>query len=431
MAGRRSGLTYRIARVYVIQGALVSLATVLGVLATSLVIEGVLVKQALRLEAEHFWELHADDAHYPRPNTRHLLGLLDAPGSLDTIPAALSDLEPGYHRVFYDGYEPLIFVDEQSNERLFLIFDERRVSMLALIFGILPLSAVLVVIYLLTFLGWRKSRMLLSPLVQLSEILRRTPVNDPRATRPDLSSIQAEADSEIAVLVAALEAYAERVTDFVARERQFTRDASHELRTPLAVIRANMELLQSRLPDMPQFRRIHDTLGDMEALIETLLLLARSEQKSLPEEDIICNDLVINLMERLAPLAERKDVSLKLVQRAMLKLEVAEAVLSMVLTNLIRNAINYTNSGSVEVIINAYDIVVRDTGPGMSPDQLERLMQPFERGANNTEGGYGLGLAIVQRLCERSKWRLEFASHEGQGTQVRIRFPRWQLWIRV
>ena len=63
----------------------------------------------------------------------------------------------------------------------------------------------------------------------------------------ELADIQADNDSEVAVLVSALEAYADRLVSFVERERQFTRDASHELRTPLAVFRANLELPESQV----------------------------------------------------------------------------------------------------------------------------------------------------------------------------------------
>jgi signal transduction histidine kinase len=273
---------------------------------------------------------------------------------------------------------------------------------------------------------WRKSQKLISPLVQLAELLRRTPVNDSRAVRPDLSVVEAEAGTEVAVLVVALEAYANRLVGFVERERQFTRDASHELRTPLAVIRANLELLAASQASPEALRRIEDTVGDMDALIETLLLLARSESRQLADDDLVVNDLVCNLVERLQPLAQRKNVDIRIEQRMLLALRAPETVLTMVLTNLIRNAINYTASGHVTIIIEAGYLVVQDTGPGMEPSQLQRLMQPFERGQAVAEGGHGLGLAIVQRLCERCRWKLEVASALGEGTSVRVAFPFWQ-----
>lgn len=437
MPYRRRGVQYRLARVYLMQVVLISAATLLGVLATAKIIEHVLVKQALRLEAEHYWTLRDADPDYPRPNTRHLLGLLvreDGSGP-DPMPEAFTSLTPGYHRVPLDDDRPLVYVEPRvapdgQREWLYLIFDEHRVSALALVFGVLPLSGVLLVIYLMSFLSWRKSRQLMSPLVQLAEMLRGVPITDPRAARPDFDLVNAEAESEVGVLISALEAYADRLLDFVARERQFTRDASHELRTPLAVIRANLELLAARYPETPSVARIGDTVDDMEALIATLLLLARSEHMELPEEQLIVNDLILNLVERLEPLAQNKKVALRSEQRAMLKLVAPEQVLSIVVTNLVRNAINYTHSGSVEVIVGAHEILVRDTGAGINPEDLERLLRPFERGAGEKEGGHGLGLAIVQRLCERFKWKLEVASELGHGTQVRISFPAWQMWSR-
>ena len=421
---RRTGLQYRLTRAYLIQVILISAATLLGVWATAQIIEQVLVKQALMMEAEHYWQNQSRDENFPRPNTRHLLGFL-ASADAEAIPPPLRQLPPGYHRVTLAEEQPIVYIERHQGDTLYLIFDEDRVSMLALMFGIVPLSAVLLFIYIASFLTWRRSRKLVSPLVQLAELLRQTPVDDPRAARPDLSLVQPEADSEVAVLVVALESYANRLVGFVERERQFTRDASHELRTPLAVIRANLELL-SRGDTGTALRRIEDTVGDMEALIETLLLLARSENRALPEEDIVVNDLACNLAERLQPLAVRKAVRVRVEQRALLSLRASETVLTMVLTNLLRNAINYTGSGQVTVVIGAGFVIVEDTGPGMDAAQLQRLMQPFERGTGVSEGGHGLGLAIVQRLCERSRWTLEVASVPGQGTSVRVSVPFWQ-----
>ncbi|MDF1820081.1 MAG: HAMP domain-containing sensor histidine kinase [Alcanivoracaceae bacterium] len=423
---RRSGVQHRLARAYLLQVIMISLATVLSVVGSAKIIETVLVKQALVMEADHFWSLQREKPDHPRPNTRHLLGLLERPAGGDAIPSALEKLDDGYTRVNLNGSEPLVYVESREDKRLFLIFDEQRVGWLALVFGVLPLIAVLLVIYFTSFLTWRRSRQLVSPLVQLAELLRRTPVKDPKAARPDFSMVEAEADSEVAVLVVALEAYSERLVGFVERERQFTRDASHELRTPLAVIRANMELLSAKHGTSPAMRRIEDTLDDMESLIETLLLLARSEGTSLPDEELIINDMALNLLERIMPLAERKSVDVRLQQRAMLSVHAPETVLNIVLTNLVRNAINYTGSGQVTVEVDTRSVTVCDTGPGISAEDLARLMQPFERGSRVGEAGTGLGLAIVQRLCERYRWQLEFASVKGQGTQVRVVFPMWQ-----
>lgn len=417
----RKGVQHRLTRVFLIQILFISLATVLGVWATAKIIENVLVKEALMKEAEHYWQLYQRDPDFPRPNTRHLLGLLVDGRTQDPVPGILLSLPDGYQRVTLDGEQPLVYIEHKGEARLYLIFDEQRVSVLAFMFGILPLTGVLLVIYLTSFLGWRKSRELVSPLVRLSETLRYANVLDPRQARPDFTQVEAEPGSEASVLIAALDAYADRLLRFVERERQFTRDASHELRTPLAVFRANLELLERQVGDRPLIDRMSDTVDDMEALVETLLLLARTEQRPAASESLVVNDVVANLIERLQPLAERKQIHLRVKQKALLSLEASETVLNIVFTNLIRNAINYSGSGRITLVVVADAVHVVDTGTGMDRKELARLLKPFERGSSS-EGGYGLGLAIVQRLCERFEWHLDVASQPGKGTDVRVRF---------
>lgn len=418
---KRSGVQHHITRVYLIQLLLISLTTVMGVWATAHIIEQVLVKQALIKEAEHFWELLEDNPDQPRPHTRHLLTLLQNDRINDDVPRALLQLSSGFHRVDLAGETPIIFVDSRDGQQLYLIFDEHRVSVLAFLFGVLPLTGVLLVIYITSFMGWRKSRQLVSPLVQLAATLRNTSTTDAKVARPDLSHIHAEADSEVAVLVRSLQSYADRLLTFVERERQFTRDASHELRTPLAVFRANLQLLSSQVGDRPSINRMADTVDDMEAVLETLLMLARTEERPSPDEPVIVNDLAVNLMERLTPLADRKEIRIQVRQKALLTVSSPEAVLNIVLTNLLRNAINYCASADVMVVIEQSALHVVDTGPGMDQEQLTRMLQPFERGASG-EAGHGLGLAIVHRLCERYRWRMDVASKPGEGTEVRIVF---------
>ena len=94
---KKSGVQHRITRVYLLQLLLISLATVLGVWATANIIEQVLVKQALIKEADHYWSLLDNNPRQPRPNTRHLLGLLSSDAVKDEIPAVLQAMPDGYH----------------------------------------------------------------------------------------------------------------------------------------------------------------------------------------------------------------------------------------------------------------------------------------------------------------------------------------------
>jgi len=420
---RRAGIQYLMTRTFVVHFLLISMATVLGVWATAYITEHVLVKEALVKEADYFWKLQAANPNQPRPNTHNLLGLLRSPKGGDHIPASLRDLAPGYQRVTFHGKHPLVYVQDKGNQRLYLIFDEHSVSRLAFLFGILPLTCVLLVIYLASFMTWRRSNKLLSPLVQLADVLRRSHARNEATRRPDFSAIKAPASSEVDVLIRALNDYADQLVSYVERERLFSRDASHELRTPLAVIRSNLELLTVKQGRTLEGQRIGSTLADMEAVIDTLLLLARNEQKAVPRETIIVNDLANNLLERLQPLALHKNMRLQLNQQSMLTLECNESLLTIVLTNLVRNAINYSDTGEVEVAVMANSLCVSDTGRGMQMSQLETLMEPYRRGVHS-ESGHGLGLAIVQRVCESCYWDLKVASEPGQGTRVMICFNK-------
>src|SRR5690606_18656358 len=89
---RRSGVQHRLTRVFVMQLLLISLATVLGVWVTAKIVEQVLLKEALVKEAEHFWSLYDRNPDQARPNTRHLLGLLELPQGGDQIPQQLKRL---------------------------------------------------------------------------------------------------------------------------------------------------------------------------------------------------------------------------------------------------------------------------------------------------------------------------------------------------
>ncbi len=95
----------------------------------------------------------------------------------------------------------------------------------------------------------------------------------------------------------------------------------------------------------------------------------------------------------------------------------------MLLGNLLRNAFSYTDAGEVAVEIGAASVVIRDTGVGMAPEQLDAMYRPFVRGDAARRGGHGVGLTIVRRLSDRFGWPVTIESRPGVGTRVEIRFP--------
>lgn len=405
---------------------MISAAIALGIFVSAKIFENALVKEALKGEAGHFWALYGKDTDVAWPNTLNLLGYLAVGGDASAVPAELKDLPPGYTRVSIGSKEPLVYIENKGNARLYLVFDEQQVSGLAFYFGIVPLSIALIVIYLLSWFSYRLSRQAISPVVRLAQKVESFDFKNKGLSDLDLDEFRTTADEEVAKLVEALDLFTERVEQFVEREKNFTRDASHELRTPLAVIKGSLALLEKRddyqANEARSIELIKQTTSDMESLIETLLLLAREESSSLPAEDILINDLLTNIAHQTERTYRKENIRLTLEEKCLLSVNTSEKVLNILFSNLLRNAFAYTRQGDIAVIVDEGVVTIRDSGVGMEENVLENVYEPFFRGQTDAQG-HGLGLSIVKRFCNRFGWTLKMISKPGKGTEVSIIMP--------
>jgi signal transduction histidine kinase len=419
---RASGVRARLGRAFLLQAAYISLAAVVSVFLANVMLEGVLIRQALRDEAAFYWTRRAVDPGHPLPATLNLTGYMgDAPGEIAALPPGFHDWDSGSER-------HVVYVTARANERLVLVFDRSGVGRLAVLFGLMPLAFVLLVLYLSTWLAFRVSRRAFSPVAALARQVREL---DPSAKEPgrlDRARLPPDADDEVQELADALVTYSERLDEFVARERQFTRDASHELRTPLTVIRISAELLLSdeRLSEAGRraAERIRRAAGDMDSVTSAFLLLARESERGLPASPVCINDVVAEELARARLLAEGKPIESRLTATHVLHVDAPEKVLEILVGNLLRNAFSYTERGEVEVSIDEQGVVIRDTGVGMDAARLAEAGRPFARGDSARRGGHGVGLSIVRRLSDRFGWPVRIESEPGVGTRVEIRFPQ-------
>ncbi|MDT8310185.1 MAG: HAMP domain-containing sensor histidine kinase [Methylophaga sp.] len=429
MAKAHTNLQAKLIKVFLIQIALISLVTLAGVYAAKATLEDVLVRAALQGEAEHFWLMRSENPDFPLPNTMNLQAHMAPIDNLQSLPDALRGLSPGLQRTQMNGQEPIVFVEDKAGQRLFLIFDEVKVSRLALVFGILPLALVLVVLYLLAWFAYRQSHKAVSPIVKLAHAVEQVDFRDGNLPQLDLADIRHIPDEEVTSLVRALDHFTSRLENFVERERNFTRDVSHELRTPIAVIRGALELVERKYgdPASAEVNRMYRTLYDMESLIETLLLLAREQAQILPTQQVIVNDLISTELDNLRIIHHDKPISVSVEESGMLLVDAPERVLPILIGNLLRNAFNYTLQGSVTIRIQSDGFSVADSGIGMDKAQLNQLFKPFFRGQENAAPGYGIGMTIVKRLCNRYDWSLRLSSKMGEGTEVSVHFPKTQF----
>jgi signal transduction histidine kinase len=425
---KATGIRRKIWVVFVLQLAAISFATVVGVYGAATILEDLLIKQALKDEAGHYFTRLASNAAAELPDTYNIRGYLVPTGrSHDVLPPELRGLDAGYHHVSHDGRDELVYVSEGAPGWLFVVFRQEQVHKLAFLFGFVPLTVVLLIIYTTTWLTYRASRRALSPIIALANAVRAWDPKRPDPSALDIEQLPGEIDHDVEVLSRALHGFATRIEEFVERERNFTRDASHELRSPLTVIKVAADVLADE-EDLDDFARrsvgrIRTAGRDMEALIEAFLILAREADTGLPEEDFHVNDLAREEIERAKPYVDRKPVELALEEEGAFDLHASPRVLSVMLGNLIRNACLYTEHGRVLVTVGADFLRVEDTGIGMSSDDLAHVFQPFFRAGRSQRGGHGVGLTIVKRLSDRFRWPIEIHSELGVGTTAVIRFP--------
>ena len=427
MTERGAGLGRRLGRVFLVQAALISLAAVIGVYAAATTIEEVLIRRALEEEAEHFWRRFAGSPRFPVPDTRNLTGHLARGPDRSAVPRPIAGLAPGFHVLDTASDFSVVHVTEQDGNTLFLVFDGERVSELALWFGLVPLAGALVILYLSSWLAYRLTARAVSPVIWLARQVRRL---DPRA--PDASAfaperLPANSDREILALAEALRGLSRNVHEHIERERDFTRDASHELRTPLTVVRlAAGELRRGPGLDAESretVARIERAAREMEETTEALLLLARASDSTLASSAVRLDDIVAQECERARAMAGGKPVSIETGGVMPAIVDGDARVLAVLVGNLLRNAVQYTGDGRVEVRVQGETLTIADTGVGIAREKLDTVFRPFVRAGKAGRHGHGVGLSIVKRLCDRFGWSVSIDSTPEIGTRVEVRFP--------
>ena len=229
--------------------------------------------------------------------------------------------------------------------------------------------------------------------------------------------------SELAPIAESFDRYMERLDGFVEREQLFTAAAAHELRTPLAVIQGATDVLaeQTHLPRAAEraIGRLERAAREMLEFIEALLFLSREDRGAeFGEASCDVGAIARELAEDYRRLAEGKAVAVRAQAAEPLVLRVPPALPAIVIGNLLRNAIEHTAGGRIDLVLERRTLRVTDTGEGIAPDVQSAL---FERDYSTKPGG-GMGLHLAKRICDRFGWRLTIASAPGEGTVASVAF---------
>jgi len=270
----------------------------------------------------------------------------------------------------------------------------------------------------------------LRPLSAISTALR---ARSPSALQP---LPQQDLPEELVPLVGSLNDLLERLQRALEAQRQFVADAAHELRSPLTAVQLQLQLLK-RAPDeaarAPALERLERGVQRSTHLVRQLLTLARQDPQAAQsdEQPVDLGALAREIVADFDPIAQRKGLALGVDSAGVVELRGRAEGLRAMLGNLIDNALRYTPwGGRVTVRVRrqpgAAVLEVEDTGPGIPPDQRERVFDRFYRatGSVDVEDGSGLGLAIVKRVAEQHKAAITLSDGtEGKGLRVTVHFP--------
>ncbi|WP_369040525.1 ATP-binding protein [Stenotrophomonas maltophilia] len=258
------------------------------------------------------------------------------------------------------------------------------------------------------------------------------------ADRIGAGDLQARAQvsprSQIRVIVDHSNRMAARVAELVQRQRDLTHAISHELRTPIARVAFGLDLLQDS-DDRDRRTRLahglHGDLAELNRLVSELLAYERLEHPSdgEPMQRIEADDWLQDCLADARRDAERSGVVLRVQPSALARVDAEPRLLQLALSNLVGNALRHAHSQvdvSLVAVAGCACLRVEDDGPGIAEADHEKVMRPFTRlddSRSRDTGGFGLGLAIVNRIAARHGGELRISRAPLGGARLEMHWP--------
>ena len=363
------------------------------------------------LRAAH---LPAGDVNPPRVR----LVDLDSPAAR-SLPAEVRRLGPG----LYDDIDPenlpyAVLVRDVQGHRMAALIDisaqraqERRLAYL--------LDAIVALgLALLMVATWWLAGRLLRPVSRLVDAVH--------ALDPSLREARLTPGyplHEIQALETAFNGFLQRLDGFVLREREFVDTASHELRTPISVIAGAAQVLESETlgaDGQRALQRIRLTTDSMQDTLAALLQLAKEPLPAAAPTPLALEAWLPDLIDDYRPLLEGRPLSLEVGTIESASVRVAPAVAAMIFGNLVRNAIEHTPAGRLEIGLREGVFSIDSRGDALDAAAVARLYRSLALADSGRTLGAGIGLYLVRQLCERLGWSLAYAHGESGELQVRL-----------
>jgi len=335
------------------------------------------------------------------------------------IPPEYDGLREGFNEVVSGNEAFYVYVQKINGETYMLVQEQQEFEARENALFNVVLAGFLLTVIAAWGLGLMMARKVMAPISRLAQQVRHRDQLHPLAPplAPDYP------DDEIGQLAAAFDSTLGQVRQSLERERLFTSDVSHELRTPLMVIATSCELL-AEAPLGPrekeQVARIARASEEMRELVQTFLQLARDKSNEAAfGGDRTLAGIAHEQASRWSVLMKEKGLDFQLTEEGQDDGRYNATFLGTVMANLLRNALHYTENGSVRLILEAGAFRIEDSGAGIPAEQHERIFQPFVRGSQARGEGLGLGLSLVKRICAKQGWQVSLQSEPGH-TRFRV-----------
>ena len=383
---------------------------------------GNIVVQIPPAALELFESPEQDNVFYRVEGTQHRLLAgnpdLRLPAGLSSVPVFYTTTLDDGRRVRAVAYVRQLFDSGRTEEVTVAVAKTQRSrnAMVSRLWHpqLIRLFLMLVLAMLLVYLGLTFE---LRPLMKLKDdVADRGPLQ--------LEPIRAEnLHFELRPIVDAINQCISRMSQQTATQRQFISDAAHQLRTPLTLLDAQIQFARQRgghdEPLSDALTSMHTSSRKMTTLTNKLLLLAQAESvtPSGVQDQVDLTLVIAGVLEQLIALAQKRDIDLGAELEEDLVVIGDEALTTALVTNLVDNALRYTQPGGCVTVTAQRDedkVILRvvDNGPGISAEARGRAFERFYRASSDTEGT-GLGLAIVREIAYRQGGTVALAPGAG------------------
>ena len=326
------------------------------------------------------------------------------------LPSEISYLTPGiYDEVKIKNQEFCVLVRDFKNERVFLThnityLEETEFTLSVLFIGFLVIFFI-VILYLSYFLG----RLLVSPVRKIATTVS--------SLNPEERGLRIENnynEFELSIIAKSINSYLVKMDKFVNREKDFIDTASHELRTPIAIISGAVDVLNAHPESITvkerALSRIKQSTKDIAESINALFLLSKDDAQIVNSAELFqLDDLVERIVSDHLSIFPEKQLTIDSDLDKTCLFASREAT-SIVLGNLVRNAIEHAKSHEIKIYLKNGILRIENQGAYIEPEQAALLFNKHVRGQGGE--GNGIGLYLINRICESFNWKLDISSCE-------------------